>query len=217
MPSLPIKPRYGPTLGTLLAPRWHAAAPATRRALVAAGVLLAALAVAIVLTLLNATYSHGGPVPFSFSYRGMYGTAPDPGGYVKVRSLRSDGTLAFSYAVAPLSLPPYSGELAAELPLVADDYIRTLERRDSGFQLGGEGKAKVNSLTSAYDVFYTTVIDGRRMLGRDIMLLPERAGARQGVVIEMLATKGKGVQASSPMEVGTTGVLALPFKSFSFG
>jgi hypothetical protein len=212
-----MKPQYGPTLGTLLAPRWHAASPRMRRVVVAAGAGLLALVVALVLTLLNATYSHGAPVPFSFSYRGLYRATPDPGGYVKVRSLHSNGTLAFSYAVAPLTLPPYSGELAAELPLVADKYIRGLELRDAGFVLEGEGKAKVNGLTSAYDVVYTTIVDGRRLLGRDILLLPERAGARDGVVIEMLATKGKGVQASTPMEVGTTGVLALPFKSFSFG
>jgi hypothetical protein len=215
--ALPMKRQYGPTLGTLLAPRWHAASLPVRRVIVAAGVGLLALVVALVLTLLNAGYSHGSPVPFSFSYRGLYRAAPDPGGYVKVRSLHSDGTLAFSYAVAPLTLPPYSGELAAELPLAADGYIRALERRRRGFLFVAEGKAKVNGLTSAYDVAYTTIVDGRRMLGRDILLLPERQGARQGVVIAMLATKGKGLQASTPMEVGAIGVLALPFKSFSFG
>ncbi len=212
-----MKRQYGPTLGTLLSPRWQAASPTARRLVLAAGAGLLALVVAVVLTLLNARYSHGAPVPFSFSYRGLYRTAPDPGGYVKVRSLHSDGTLAFSYAVAPLTLPPYSGELSAELPLAADGYIRALERRDRGFVFAGEGKAKVNGLTSAYDIVYTTIVDRRRMLGRDILLLPERAGARRGVVIEMLATKGKGAQASTPLEVGVTGVLALPFKSFSFG
>lgn len=215
--ALPIKPRYGPTLGTLLSPRWRAASPFARRAAVAGAVVVTALAAALVLTLLNARYSHGGPVPFSFSYRNLYRTAPDPGGYVKVRRVRPDGTLAYSFAVAPLTLPPYRGELEAELPLVADGYIHTLERRDRDFALSGEGKTKVNGVSSAYQVVYTTIVDGRRMLGRDIMLLPERAGARRGVVIAMIATKGKGLQASSPLEVGGTGVLALPFRSFSVG
>ena len=84
MASVPLKPQYGPTLGRLLEPRWRSAAPIVRAFAIAAIVALLALAAGAVLTLLDASYSHGGRVPFSFSYKGLYRTAPNPGGYVKV-------------------------------------------------------------------------------------------------------------------------------------
>ena len=44
MATIPLKPQYGPTLGTLLAPRWHAAPRAVRVLVRAAGVGLLVLA-----------------------------------------------------------------------------------------------------------------------------------------------------------------------------
>ena len=73
---------------------------------------------------MNASYSHGGRVPFGFSYRGLYRVAPEPGGYVKVERRHADGTVRDSFAVGPLRLAPYSGELMGEMPLYAAGYIR---------------------------------------------------------------------------------------------
>lgn len=211
-----MKPEYGPTLGRLLAPRWHAASRLTRWLLgVAAAALLAAL-VAAGLTLANSTFSRGGRVPFSFSYRDLYRTAPDPGGYVKVERRHSNGALADAFAVAPLRLAPYTGELSGELPLYASSYARELSTRYRGFVLGGEGKSTVNGV-SAYNVYYTALVEGRRLFGRDVLLLPERARAREGVVISMLTTRTKGAELVSPTEVAAKGVLALPLKSFTIG
>src|SRR6266571_2720995 len=99
MPAVPIKAEYGPTVGRLLSPRWRAAPPLARRAVIATAVGLLVLIVAAVLTLENATFSQGGRVPFSFSYRSLYRVAPDPGGYVKIQRRRSDGRLEDSFAV----------------------------------------------------------------------------------------------------------------------
>jgi hypothetical protein len=216
MVAVPMKPEYGPTLGRLLAPRWHAASQLTRSMLTATGVALLVLIVAAVLTLENATFSHGGKVPFSFSYRGLYRASPDPGGYVKVRRLHSDGTIADSFAVDPLRLAPYSGSLEGVLPIYAAGYIATLTRRYPSFVLRGEGKTKVNNVP-AYDVFYTAVVDAHKVYGRDVLLLPERAGAREGVDIVMLTSSLRSSRLSSPMEVATTGILLRPLKSFTFG
>ena len=101
MTSIPLKPQYGPTLGKLLEPRWRSAAPTVRALVIAAGVGLLVLMIALVLNLLNASYSHGGTVPFSFEYRGLYRTKPNPGGYVKI-ARGSGGKLKDSYAVAPI-------------------------------------------------------------------------------------------------------------------
>jgi hypothetical protein len=216
MLAVPMKPAYGPTLGRLLSPRWRAASRLARGVVIAAGVGLFALVVAVALTLENASFSHGGKLPFSFAYRNLYRTAPDPGGYVKVQRRRSDGTLEDSYAVEPLLLPPYSGELSGELPVYAARYIRLLEQRDTGFVLRGEGKTRVNAVP-AYQVLYTAVVDGRTMYGRDVLLLPERHGAREGVEIVMLTSPTANSQVDSPLEVASTGVLLRPLKTFTFG
>jgi hypothetical protein len=217
MLAVPMKPEYGPTLGRLLAPRWHAASRLLRGAVIFAGVGLLVAIAAAALTLENATYSHGGRVPFSFSYRGLYRVAADRGGYVKVERRHADGTIRDSLAVGPMRLPPYSGELSGELPLYAAGYIRALSRRYPGFALRGEGKTKVNNLISAYDVFYSAVVDGRKLYGRDIMLLPERPHAREGVVMVLLSTPTKRSELSSPLEVAISGILLRPLKSFTIG
>ncbi|MCW3028922.1 MAG: hypothetical protein JWN81_2133 [Solirubrobacterales bacterium] len=216
MVAVPMKPEYGPTLGRLLSPRWRAASPLARGVVIAAGLGLLALLVAVALTLENASFSHGGKLPFSFAYRSLYRVAPDPGGYVKVQRRRPDGTLEDSYAVEPLVLPPYSGELSGELPVYAAGYIRSLKQRDTGFVPRGEGKTRVNAVP-AYQVLYTAVVEGRTMYGRDVLLLPERRGAREGVEIVMLTSPTANSQVDSPLEVASTGVLLRPLKTFTFG
>lgn len=213
MASIPLKQQYGPTLGKLLEPRWRAAPPLGRAIAIAAVAGLIALAVGAVLTLLNARYSHGGWLPFSFEYKGLYRTTPDPGGYVKLRRT-SGGLLEDSYAVAPLALGPYQGSVTGELPLFASGYTRTLAARFAHFKLQGEGKTRISSTLSGYDVLYTAVVDGRQVQGRDVMLLPPaRSGAREGVAVEMLSVQ----PASVAKPVGSSGVLETPLKTFAFG
>lgn len=212
MASVPLKPQYGPTLGALLAPRWHAARAVWRVLAVGVGVAVTVLAGYVALNLLDASYSHGGPVPFSFKYKGLYRTAPDPGGYVKV-TRESGGRLQDSYAVAPLRLGVYEGEMSGALPVAAAAYVRTLSHRFVGFRFEGEGKTRISSTLGGYEVLYSALIDGHPMHGRDVMLLPGGPGVREGVVVEMLSAEA--VTVSEP--VASSGVLEVPLKSFSFG
>lgn len=216
MVAVPIKPEYGPTLGRLLSPRWRAASPLAR-GLVRVGALgLIALLIGIFLTLENAHYSQGGPTPFSFAYRGLYRATPDPGQYVKLERHRSDGRLEDSYAVEPLRPPPYSGGQTGELALYAAGYIARLRASDRGFVLRGEGKTRVNAVP-AYQVVYTTVLDGQEMYGRNVLLLPQRPRARGGVKIVMLTSPTANAQVTSPLEVASEGVLLRPLKTFTLG
>jgi hypothetical protein len=212
MPAVPLKPQYGPTLGKLLEPRWRSATPLTRGLTRVVAIAMLALAVATVLMLLDASYSHGGAVPFSFKYKGLYRTAPNPGGYVKV-TRDSGGRLEDSYAVAPLTLGPYTGSVTGELPVFASGYIGTLAKRFPHFRLEGEGKTRISSTLAGYDVLYRVLVSGRMMHGRDVMLLPNRRKARNGVVIEMLSIEPASV--SKP--VASSGVLETPLKTFAFG
>lgn len=211
-----MKPEFGPTLGQLLAPRWRAASRLLRTVVILAGLAVPLLAVAVALTLEKAHYSHGGSLPFSFSYRDLDRVAPDPGGYVKVQSHAADGSVKYSYAVDPLTLPPYVGGLSGELPLYAAGYIAELSHSYSGFVLRGEGKTRVNKVPG-YEVLYTAQVDGREMFGRNVLLLPERPGIRQGVKIVMLNAATATSQVASPMEVASAGALVNPLKTFAFG
>ncbi len=213
MASIPLKPEYGPTLGELLAPAWHSASRLVQALVVAGGVGLLALAAGAALTLENSHYSHGGAAPFSFSYRGLYRAAPAAGEYVQVRN-PARGPLRNSFAVGPLRLPPYSTSLSAELPLYATSYILGLRHRYGGFVLRGEGKTRVNTVP-AYTIAYTARVAGRTVYGRDILLLPERRGARAGVHIVMLSSPTS--QVTSPLLVGTAGVLERPLETFTLG
>jgi hypothetical protein len=216
MRAVPIKPEYGPTLGRLLSPRWRAASSLTRALVTAALVGLVALLIGAALKLENARFSHGGKVPFSFSYRSLDRVAPDPGGFVKVQRRASDGRLLDSFAVGPLRLPPYSGGLSAALPLYAAGYIRSLESRYRDFVLESEGKTRVNTVP-AYNVEYTATVEGRTMFGRDVLLVPQRPGARDGVVIVMLTSPTADSKVTTPLEVASDGVLLRPLKTFTFG
>jgi hypothetical protein len=211
-----MKPEYGPTLGRLLAPRWRAAPRALRAGVIAAGLLVVIAAIGIFLTLEPARYSQGGSLPFSFTYKGLFKTAPEAGGYVRAEAHYADGSLKYSYAVNPLSLPPYSGGISGALPVYATGYSERLAGRFPGVKLDGEGKTRVNKVP-AYQVLYRARIDGRMMYGRNVLLLPERPGARKGVEIVMLTAAGATSEVKEPSEVASGGVLLRPLKTFSFG
>ncbi len=217
MAAVPLKPEYRPTLAELLSPRWRRASRAAQLLIMAGVALLSVALVALVLTLLPAQISYGGPVPFSFSYRGLYRTTPDPAGLVNVVRRRPGGVLEDSFAVRPLLLPVYQGSLSGELPLFASSYIRALSATYTDFQLRGEGKAKVATGLVAYNVFYTALVQGRTMYGRDVLLLPEQPAARRGVDIVMLTSPSSSAQVTSPLLVATAGVLYEPLRTFRLG
>ena len=217
MASIPIKPEYGPTLPSMLAPSWRGASRVWRTAAVVGGVAALALLAGAVLTLLNTTYGRGGGHPFHFSYRGLYRTTPEPGGFIRVQSHSPSGRLEYSFAVNPLELPSYRGAVLGEVPLYASTYISELSRRYPGFVLRGEGKARLNSKLGGYQVAYTRTVGGRRMLGRNVLLLHERPGQRSGVEVVMLTAPGANPQITEPLEVGSTGVLLRPLKTFALG
>ena len=169
MPAVPIKAEYGPTLGRLLSPRWRAASPLTRGLVRVLALGVVALAVGAFLTLENAHYSRGGRCPSASVTGASVGWRPAVGEWVRLERRSSGGVLEDSYAVRPLMLPRYSGSLSGELPLYAAGYIRTLRSHDADFVLRGEGKTRVNAVP-AYNVEYTTLIAGRTMFGRDVLL-----------------------------------------------
>ena len=184
--------------------------------MIAAGVGLLALIVAAALTLENATFSHGGRVPFSFSYRGLY-RGPRP------RGVRQ--------GAAPSLGRPAGGLLRGRAAAAAALLRRPLGRAAAvcgGLHQGAGPSATRTSSCAARarpgstrspptHVFYTAVLEGQTMWGRDVLLLPERPGAREGVDIVMLTSPTANSQVKLPTEVGSAGVLLRPLRTFSFG
>ncbi len=222
MPALPLKSEYGPTLGELLAPRWRRASAGVRFLWAGAAALLVAAIAGAALALASPTVSHGGPVPFSFSYAGLHRTSPAPGGYAKVQRVVG-GRLEDSFAVQPLLLPPYHGALGSALAMYATGYIQRLAAArlpgQSGFVLRGQGSTQIDAVSSyaTYNVFYTTTVQGREMYGRNVLLLADLPGARRGVEIAMLTTVAGNHQVTSPLDVGVKGALEEPLGTFSLG
>ena len=220
MPALPLKSEYRPTLGELLAPRWRRAPLGVRTLWVAAGALVVAVIAGAALVLASPTVSHGGPVPFSFSYAGLYRASPNPGGYAKVQRV-ADGKLEDSFTVEPFLLPPYHGALGAALALYASGYVQRLAAvhppGESGFVLRGQGSTQIDAVGSyaTYNVFYTTAVQGREMYGRNVLLLPDRQGAHKGVEIAMLTAVAGNHQVTSPLDVGVKGALEEPLGTFA--
>ncbi len=215
-----LQSRYGPTLGELLAPRWQRASGAVRAIVVLAGVLFAVAVLGAVLTFEHPRLSSSGgtPASFSFSYPGLYRARPAPGELALVRRMKG-GRLEDSFAVTPLELARYRGEPSAALALYATAAIGRLATAYPGFELRGEGWTQLNSISpyAVYNIFYRARLGGREMYGRDVLLLPERAGARGGVEISMLNAVGSDKQIDSPLLVGAKGVLAGPLVSFALG
>ncbi len=220
MPALPLKSEYGPTLGELLAPRWRRASVGARLLWVTVAALLVAVIAGAALTLVSPTVTHGGPVPFSFSYAGLYRTSPTPGGYAKVQRV-VDGRLEDSFAVGPFVLPPYHGALGAALAMYASGYTQRLAGArvpgQSGFVLRGQGSTQIDAVSSyaTYNVFYTTTVQEREMYGRNVLLLPDQPGARRGLEITMLTTVAGNHQVTSPLDVGVKGALEEPLGTFA--
>lgn len=224
MPALPLEDEYRPTLGELLAPRWRRASSGVRAVWVAAGALVVAAIAGAALTLASPTVAHGGPVPFSFSYAGLHRTAPAPGGYARVQRV-VDGRLEDSFAVGPFLLPPYQGALGAALAMYGSGYIQRLAAGvdgahilgQSGWVLRGQGSTQIDAVGSyaTYNVFYTTTVHGRQMYGRNVLLLPDRQGARRGVEIAMLTAVAGNHQVTSPLDVGVKGALEEPLGTFA--
>ena len=214
-----VKPQYGPTLPTLLAPRWRAASIGVRGLVVAAVLAVIAMIVAAVMIVGARTLSfvyRGSPVSFNLSYpRALHRVHPPSGSHLRLEGRTPAGRLREWFEVDPLTLGPYAGEVSGQLPVFAATYVAELARRIQGFRLQTETKTRVN-LTAGYSVTYSGRIEGQQMYARLVMLVPALTGARNGVILDM-GILPSPAEDPSPDQVATVDVLEKPLRSFRFG
>lgn len=220
MPPLPVKPEFGPSLPELAGPRWRRS-PLWARALAVALVLLVLLALASLALGRGAeetTVVVEDPAAFNLRYgEALTRVEPPPAGRRLRLEQRRGGEVVASFAVRPLRLPPYRGASAGAFPVYAERVVAELERRFDDFELADEGRVRINEVPG-YAVGFRGRLDGRRVWGRTVLLVPEvdpPQPLRDGVRLDLLASPGSGV--SNPADVGAVGQLKLPLRSFRFG
>jgi hypothetical protein len=223
---------HRPTLADLLRPRLARAPRWVRWALLGLGVVVVLLVLWRVVAGGDAGethYVHRGALEFNFRYPDTMHPAKAAGQeLVRVQRTR-DGLFLDSFAVEPLSLPRFRGNVSGLLPAYADREIAALRKRfPSEFELVREGKARVNQVPG-YDVQFQSRLGKRRLFGRLVLLPRPAAGedltnptgelnndrSRTGVRILMLSTPAAGTV--RPRDVGARGNLKTPFRSFRFG
>lgn len=210
-----VLPEFGPTLGELLRARLG------RR--LAAAVLALGFLIVVAALGFTALGSSGdgtsvvqrtGPVQFHLRYtEGLVRIAPRGDELLRLEARRGD-LFVQSFAVSPLRLPHYRGEVSGSLPLFAVGEIDALRVRFSQFELVQDGKARVNE-APGYSVLFRARLGRRRLYGRSIMLPEPVPGSRDGVRLLLLATPAGGV--SKAAEVGVRGVVKRPYRTFRFG
>lgn len=207
-----VQPAHRPTLPELVAP-WPAWARRGLYAVIAA----AALAVVVALAIPDddgVDVVRSSPVAFNFRHPPeMRPVEPRPGETLRLeRTVR--GTFIQSFAVAPLELPAYDGEVGGILPAFAAGEIARLKELYPQFELIEEGKTRVNEV-AAYTVVWRSRLGKRRLFGRVVLLPEPTPGARRGVRLLLESTPAAGVGRAE--DVGVRGLNKRPFRSFRFG
>lgn len=158
--------------------------------------------------------SRAEPAPFNFRYtEGLEPAAPQGDERLRLEARRGD-LFVQSFAVSPLRLPAYRGDVGGTLPVFAAGEIEALRGRFAEFELIQDSKTRVNEV-SGHVILFRARLGERRLYGRQVLLPEPVAGTRDGVRLLLLATPAGGVSRAS--EVGIRGVVKRPFRTFRFG
>ena len=207
-----VKPEFGPSLPRLL----HARLGLSPRLVTALAVALvvAAVGVAFAMRPHDVHLIHRDAPVFNLRYaKVLHRMPPEPGVVLGLEGRRGDLFLQ-SLTIRPLRLPAYRGAVSGLLPLYSEHHIRALTKRFDGFTPLEEGKARIND-APGYQVGFQAKLGGRTVYGREVLVVPDEPGARDGVAITVLQTHAAGAHAVK--DVGTVGAIKKPFRSFRFG
>jgi len=209
-----VAPEFRPTLRDLIASRLG------RRGLRVAAAVAALLALALAYEVLRPVddgidvVRREGPVQFNLRYTPpLAPVAPEGDELLRLEARRGD-LFVQSFAVSPLRLDPYRGDVGGVLPALAVREIDALRGRFAEFELVEDGKTRVNEVPG-YNVLFRARMGKRRLWGRQVLLPGREPGARDGVRMLLLATPAAGV--SNASEVGIRGVVKRPYRTFRFG
>jgi hypothetical protein len=214
-----VRPEFGPTLAELIVPRVRALPRAARVAVWAAAALAAIVVVLAALRLAGGDERAAAvvrePVAFNLVFGdGLRRVAPQGGEALRLESPAA-AAAPQSFAVTPMRLAPYQGDVTATLmgrsPLLIERMRQTLP----GFVWRGDGRVNINK-QPGYEITYQFRRDGRTTYGRRVLLVPgTETPPREGVDITVLATRSPAVPSIDA--VGTEGQLRTALRSLRFG
>ncbi|MGZ4269825.1 MAG: hypothetical protein ACXVSX_11495 [Solirubrobacteraceae bacterium] len=213
-----MRPEFGPSLFQLLGPRVRRLPRAAQAALALAAAAVAALLLWLALggaSKAPPTAVVRKPVAFNLVYApGVRRTAPQ--GREVLRLGSKPGTPApVSFAVSPLDLPVYRGDVSAQLTFMSVGLIDRMRATIPGFVWRGDGRVNVNK-QPGYQIVYQARIGGRTVYGKRVLLVPGYdPPPRQGLDITMQAMRSG--QVPSADSVGLNGALKTSYRSLRFG
>jgi hypothetical protein len=211
--SVAVRPEYGPTLPEILPARYRRAA----------GVAL--LLVVLLLVGLSLRSSADGvsvvrtdPIAFNLHHADRLEQVDPRAGEILRLERTVNGKFNQAFAVLPLELPAYRGDVGGTLPILAHEEIEALRKRYAEFELVEEGKARINDV-AGYQIVFRARLGARRLYGR-LVMLPESidgepAQPRRGVRLLVEATPAAGVNKAE--DAGVRGLTKRPFRAFRFG
>lgn len=209
-----VRPEFGPTLPEMLGPRVRALPRPARLALAAGAAVLVLLVIVLVATRgggVQTTQVNGTAAPFNVQYAApLHRTAPRAGEALRLET--TDGLSSF--VVRPLLVPPYRGDVSAQLLAIATRLTGEMQRSVPGFVLRQEGRARIAN-QPGYQLQYQFKEGGRTAYGRRVLITPGGPHDRTGADIDLRVPRSPRVPTFD--SAGSTGALKLPLRSFHFG
>ncbi len=217
-----LRPEYGPELPVLVAQRFRW--PVRRTRIVILGLFAA-------LVLLQGARSLASnrsgltdvlvtePFAFTLGYRdGMERVTPEPGEALRLVT-RPGSSTDETFTVSELKLPPYPGDPAGALPVLAAQEVQALEKEfPDGFRFRGDSRARINEFPG-HQILFQTRLKGRLYYGRRYLLLPEYEAPdpapREGAQLTLLSRYSKATPSVSA--VGSFGLMKSALRSFRLG
>ena len=211
-----VREEFGPTLPELLGARLRVPARTIWRVLAAAGVVVV-LVLAWLVFVRGAPGQSGvvvrGPVTFNLIHTdALHKVAPRKG---EVLRLQTSAGPPQSFAVRPLRLAPYKGDVSATLTLLSARLIRQMSAQYPGFLWRGDGRVNINQ-QPGYQIVFQARIGGHTTYGKRVLLVaaPDPPPST-GLDITMLSERSPAIPRADA--VAANGPLKTPFRSVRFG
>jgi hypothetical protein len=210
-----VREEFGPTLPELLGRRLGVPQRSVWLALAAIGAV-AAVVVAL-LALRGDPGKHGVVVREPIAYNlirtdALRRVAPRAGETLRLQSRSGPSQ---SFAVRPLRLAPYRGDVSAALTFLSARLIDQMRSQYTSFVWRGDGRVNINK-QPGYQIIFQARVRGHTTYGRRVLLVAKPdPPPREGVDITILAARSPSVPSLD--YVGATGALKTAYRSFRFG
>jgi hypothetical protein len=211
-----VREEFGPTLPELLGQRLRVPPRTIWRIVAALGVLV--ILVLIWLAFVRGTPGQAGvvvrgPVTFNLIYTdALHKVAPRDGESLRLQTTTGPPQ---SFAVRPLRLAPYKGDVSADLTLLSARLIREMAAQYPGFLWRGDGRVNINK-QPGYQIVFQARVGGHTTYGKRVLLVsgPDPPPST-GLDITMLSERSAAIPRADA--VAANGPLKTPFRSVRFG